>query len=530
MLATSALAIAAALSCELKFVQVEVLPPPQVPLVPLRSTLHVRQRGSHFFEGVNLTDPAFNRPLLVPAGEFVDGVSIHAGGLPADFGPYGGPRIDTTRVDGTNRTRGKVVFSVSPRLAPPRVTRRGDEALQSRIVPGLGVRTAAVASGPILRDRLFWAAGLMFERASASLHQTFHAHGRARPFAQQDFAVPSVDAQAFAGLTWILSPKHRITATAIAEPRFARRSFRRTVDPRDPSADFPGQRPVLDPLTQRPATADGLVNGALGWDRSNTVAVTSRYEGRFWRDTLELEGRFGFVQAKTVEAWRIDDDALRYTEAQQWLDDEGRDLVAQLDAEEALHLAPGVRDECAGSSSACPVRRWTRGGIGRTQWARSRRAGGGASAIKYVNGRLPHKLKATVDVEGTERERRLRDSGPSRFRSLAAPPGIEERRVVAHNYAATASDEIRAGARLRVRAGVRWDAQDLRDGRGERLRMIAGNVAPRAFIAYDWTGEGRSRAYASFGWFYEQIPLALVDAADGIERGLQGQFDDEVTA
>jgi hypothetical protein len=62
---------------------------------------------------------------------------------------------------------------------------------------------------------------------------------------------------------------------------------------------------------------------------------------------------------------------------------------------------------------------------------------------------------------------------------------------------------------LFVSAGVRWELQDMRDILGRRAVFIWDNVAPRVGINYDWTDEGRSRLFASYGWFYQPLPLQL---------------------
>src|SRR6185503_12802919 len=38
-----------------------------------------------------------------------------------------------------------------------------------------------------------------------------------------------------------------------------------------------------------------------------------------------------------------------------------------------------------------------------------------------------------------------------------------------------------------------------------------GELAPRIGLLYDWTKEGRSKAYAHWGRFYESIPMEIND-------------------
>jgi len=101
------------------------------------------------------------------------------------------------------------------------------------------------------------------------------------------------------------------------------------------------------------------------------------------------------------------------------------------------------------------------------------------------------------------------------LRALADPLG---RGVRAQNYSETLStlnygvflqDKWAILPNLYITAGVRWEVQDMRDIFGETQIMIYDNVAPRLGVVYDWTDEGKSRLYASYGWFYQPLPLQL---------------------
>jgi len=77
------------------------------------------------------------------------------------------------------------------------------------------------------------------------------------------------------------------------------------------------------------------------------------------------------------------------------------------------------------------------------------------------------------------------------------------------NYGLYLQDRWAILSNLYVNAGVRWELQDMRDVYGNTAILIADNVAPRLGVVYDWTDEGKSRLYASYGWFYQPIPLQL---------------------
>jgi hypothetical protein len=74
-------------------------------------------------------------------------------------------------------------------------------------------------------------------------------------------------------------------------------------------------------------------------------------------------------------------------------------------------------------------------------------------------------------------------------------------------------------------AGVRWELQDLRDALGHRATLIWDNVAPRVGASYDWTGEGKSRFYFHYGWYFQPIPLQLLSRSFGGIVDITRRFD-----
>jgi hypothetical protein len=82
-------------------------------------------------------------------------------------------------------------------------------------------------------------------------------------------------------------------------------------------------------------------------------------------------------------------------------------------------------------------------------------------------------------------------------------------KVATQNYAIYLQDRWALRSNLFLSAGMRWELQDMRDVLGRRAVFIWDNVAPRVGLSYDWTDEGKSRLYASYGWFYQPLPLQL---------------------
>jgi len=107
------------------------------------------------------------------------------------------------------------------------------------------------------------------------------------------------------------------------------------------------------------------------------------------------------------------------------------------------------------------------------------------------------------------------------------------------NWATYLRDSWQILPNLTFNAGIRYEEQRLRyakelqqtpDPFTEELRgknaMIMKNMwAPRIGLLYDWTKEGRSKVYGSYGRFYESIPMDINDRSFGGETLLTRRYN-----
>ncbi|MCP4444339.1 MAG: TonB-dependent receptor [Myxococcales bacterium] len=111
------------------------------------------------------------------------------------------------------------------------------------------------------------------------------------------------------------------------------------------------------------------------------------------------------------------------------------------------------------------------------------------------------------------------------------------------NFAGFLQDSWRILPNLTFNAGMRYEEQRLRHaehlrgtvavGTGETLgknAMKLGNMwAPRIGMVYDWTKEGRSKVYGSWGRYYESIPMDINDRSFGGESWMRSSYDPDAT-
>ncbi|MCA9650510.1 MAG: TonB-dependent receptor [Myxococcales bacterium] len=565
--------------------------------------------SKYVVEGANVGNPSFGTVGATIVQEFVQEVEVQEAGYEAEFGGAAGGQVMARRISGTNRVRGSARFTVTPRLAAPRFIVSTDDAVRATETPDFVLQGVITAAGPIVKDHLFWSAGISATGGRNSLVQSFHhrvdadgsggfmgcpyengtqdcapgtGHIATERFADQRFRTGAVGGGYTLGLDWYISPRHRLGLTVMGNPQFLRRSYRgEASDPFDPTL-------IADPQGGRTLVSNGVVNGHMGWDRRHAITTGLRYLGRMADDHIEIDAMAAYSSFANETAWRLDDPSQRDLPATQWKTDGGASLYSLLDRDGALDLVPGVTRACNSSASpglACPVRSWLSGGIGQYGVDRSQRAELAAALTHYFNAAGSHQLKYGLAFEHLQRRTVARysghngadfagrcddlglggaasdeggewcfDEGAGEYRLPGGPRVDGHRYVVAdgadperrttlgfgrvrteqgelsaiatpegqgvrvpaydqtlssQGYAVFLQDRWALLSNLFLSAGVRWELQDMRDILGDRAVLIRDNVAPRLGVVYDWTDEGRSRLFASYGWFYQPMPLQL---------------------
>jgi hypothetical protein len=71
---------------------------------------------------------------------------------------------------------------------------------------------------------------------------------------------------------------------------------------------------------------------------------------------------------------------------------------------------------------------------------------------------------------------------------------------------------------LTAEGGLRWDRQEIVDASGVTQIDLSDEWAPRLGVVWDPTADHRSKVFASWGYFYEQIPMDLVIRSFSYER------------
>ena len=177
------------------------------------------------------------------------------------------------------------------------------------------------------------------------------------------------------------------------------------------------------------------------------------------------------------------------------------------------------------------------GGFGLTQTKDFTRDFFGGSASLFAGA---HELKAGLEFEKEEATVIKRMSGGQRVDILEGTSGLP---VYSHFYWTTPDatianaptsqldatpkhenttaylqDRWRPASNLTFNLGVRWDRQEIFDRFGARVIDLKDDYAPRLGVIWDPGRDGRSKLFASYGHYYEQIPMDLVIRSFAQER------------
>ncbi|MGE5275864.1 MAG: TonB-dependent receptor [Acidobacteriota bacterium] len=163
----------------------------------------------------------------------------------------------------------------------------------------------------------------------------------------------------------------------------------------------------------------------------------------------------------------------------------------------------------------------------------------GGSATKYLKG---HEIKAGVEYEHTTADVIKRNSG-GQLVTIYENTVHPNQPIYSHAYWTTPTatvdnaplsqlnatpahknltlylqDRWAILPNLTLNAGLRWDRQQIFDSSGVRQVNLNRDFAPRAGVIWDPSRDHKTKVFASYGRFYEELPMDLVIRSFSYER------------
>ncbi|MCK6591285.1 MAG: TonB-dependent receptor, partial [Polyangiaceae bacterium] len=344
-------------------------------------------------------------------------------------------------------------------------------------------------------------------------------------------------------LTLLIDPNNTLTLSVFGSPTSSGGDGDFGINPRDGSVEIEN------------ANSGGLINGSFGALAHNYVSsahdVSLKWSSAFRGKSLLLD---------VIAGIHHEDNAVRAADGTKLASGEGLSNVGQVLWQ---RTTPGVhtindfeasaatsRCEPAGSPEAtlCPVSTYYSGGPGPLNESALDRFQGKIALTSIFSALGQHVAKAGFDLELMRYESQRGYSGTNiffegedgttfsdyrRFGFLvdADKPQILDKFEAVSSSATVGGfvqDSWNVLDRVTINAGVRYDAQFLY-GYDERLALALPNqISPRVGVIYDFTREGRSKVFASFARFYENVPLDMVDRSIPGERQITSTHDASV--
>jgi hypothetical protein len=512
--------------------------------------------NKYVIDGLNVTDPGFGTQGTKLLTNFVDEVNVKSGAFMPEFGGATGGVVNVVTKSGSNEFHGSFFGNVTPGFLSPSAKAIGldAEAIATRPVPSKEYQAdfGFELGGPIVKDRLWFHVGF----APVINHFVDERYYQALT------PDPSRPGQALRDPSTGLAVGTRLGPSQLFPACRPSRS-----DPNAPCTDFSGtQYQLTSKLTWRiledhTATlsfytapehreylnfANATTSAGLFDDSYGATDLVGRYDGKFLDRHLLVEAQGGWHhQSLRNNTKTIDGVDQRSAATVEWgLEHNLADFYSP------SQLGPDLFAACDPSASPgfnrCPVTNFLTGGRGYIEDSSINRFSGKLAASGLFSALGHHAVKAGVEVERNSYDRRKTYSGGvtlleheiptygptfQDFRNVAVLPDppptstaanaipflTSNVEAVSNTRAYFVQDSWAVHDVFTLNFGVRWETQDLfRAGApGPAPISINDNIGPRVQAIWDFTGRGRGAVKASWGRFYESIPLDLVDRAFG---------------
>jgi outer membrane receptor protein involved in Fe transport len=492
--------------------------------------------NSYQIDGASTRNTTFGisgSPLSI---EFVDSVSVITGGYLPEYGRNTGGIISANTRSGGNEFHGSIWGTWTPGALAgnPHPIQLPSSSLELREEPHNIVDFGFSLGGYLVKDRLWFFVGIQPEftryRESRDLRPyEVDANGKLIPDANGNpIAGPTIyttshfadehQIQYIGKLTYLISDEHRVSLTVTGTPSHSGGP--------NAYAFSPTQRAVADVSTLPP----------------NELRFDSNFDA-----ILKLSSSFASksILLDVTAGWHEEDHSREPSDRSKIGSTDPSALVNQPMVTWARRslvdyetLPPDVVTDCLsdqkGGARRCPAR-WASGGPGFVYAARSDTLQLRAVLTVLFEALGHHVLKLGLDGEYTVVDNTYAYTGGMELTEFVPGgdlydsfhtgylTGPDQMTPVPYNHARSKSvflggfvqDSWSIVDRVTLNLGVRYDTQTLYGGRDVVALSFPQEWSPRVGLVWDFTQQGRSKIYASYARYYENVPLDLASEFDG---------------
>jgi len=459
--------------------------------------------NAYYIDGANTTEIERGQQGTVLNFEFIDEVQVKAGAYSAEYGHATGGLINVITKSGGNEFHGDVFgYYDSDALRAPLSgeAEQGQVSGTSKTVGVVRSDYGAVLGGYILKDRLWFFAAYdrVDNRDTNEVLDDYGAVVPGTPMAGEQFPWDTTrDLFAFK-LTWRPGANHSLSASVFGDPTTEEGAWPR--------------RFAAPPTYYLRRWLTGGTDGAINYDGvfGQNIVLSARYATHNQKLQQEgpgksLTGYFDYTDpfgdGSVVIGWEgvvsgwggygeEDFGRQQYNADLSW-------FVGNLAGNHELKLGAEYEDLSVVDIS-------TRSGpvganVGRFNCNPDARYCGENDEYEYYF-RHGYGTSSLIDPE------------------QATPDDIVKRWAVdtpTENFAVYLQDRWQVTSNLSLDLGVRWSRQKLYNDAGSVQADIDDNWAPRLGFVWDFLGNGKSKLFGHWGYFYETIPMDIVIRAFG---------------
>ncbi len=529
----------------------------------------------YIVDGVNTTGLRYGSVGSPVLTDFVEQTEVITGGYNAEYGRSTGGVVNVVTRSGTNELEGLIFASVAPGFLAAGADRAARQATSIDVSADLDVATDVgfLVAGPVIKDKLWFVVG-----AAPSYNRTTLSRTTKRKIDADHNTIPDVDPATGFDLSEDITTR-RFQPWSGGVQAMAKLNYAY-------AAEHQGQLSVIGgPSMGRSYGMYGLPETTNFDSERLTSDVGLRWTSKFDDNRTEVEAVLGWhhdhvgAQNRYAPARTAPLELLRFGNLGEW------SKLGFEDEATRLACADGGNDPFPGITN-CPDEgagyRVGGGGtiIDDTEDRYSMRLG----VTRRVRAFGTHELKAGVDAElnrltepriytgGVFYENRADTQTIQANRWIQVAPvgadATEFDRACSYtptgqlgdvdlpcrfigqddagstidgetvNWAAFLRDSWAPRPNLTIDVGLRYEEQRLRyarflraqldpntgDAYGTNAMVMDAMWAPRLGVVYDWTREGRSKAYAHWGRFYESIPMDINSRSFGGEVSYRQDF------
>ncbi len=482
----------------------------------------------YLIDGLSTNNPAYGVNGTPLTSEFIDEVNVITGGYMPEYGRTTGGAISAVTKSGGNEFHGSVFGTWTPgglTGAPSQVATINQTINSNVALHNIG-DVGATLGGYIIKDKLWFFGGIQYASTRYSYTRSFSVlnAGVLTP-------IPDSEQRRFGDehswnyigkLTFQITQDHRLSVSITGTPTSGGGGSAFPLRVQNES------RGIVTASGQ----ANGTFNSLAGVQNTNAMDITGEYNGSFLDKKLLVDVRGGWHHQSNDNL--PGDNSGFDVENQSVL--AGVPVVRSPGANRELttldkSLPASVVSACTAPGASCAVSNYFYGGTGFISQVKLNSYQGRGVVTYLLNALGHHVLKLGFDYQAADYDiTQAYTGGAAYYYNGAGTYVYDYRRYGKITDVDTITNEFVVNRKVKsqiaggfvqdswsildkvtVNLGLRYDALAMQGTDGLNRLTLNDQWSPRVGVVWDPTQQGRSKIFANYGIYYENIPLDMAN-------------------